>query len=158
VPQVRQSVPGPKTMGEALRTKPLHGQPFVCPWRGLSVQKKCHPDRSVAQWRDLLFLSATSKFPMEAPPLDLSSRATCPGLPWEPRDLQCPRSKLRRHHQPLNPLEADPPRDLHVPRPRPFRALQPRNRAERLIIQNWIRHVEVSMVKGIGRLCAKLKL
>ena len=51
-----------------------------CPLRFIA-QIICHPDRSVAQWRDLLFLAVWQQTHMEAPPYPLSSRA-------KPRDLQ----------------------------------------------------------------------
>jgi hypothetical protein len=41
----------------------------------------CHPDRSEANWRDLLFHSATNQSSLRAPPSPLSSRPK-----W--RDLQ----------------------------------------------------------------------
>jgi hypothetical protein len=40
----------------------------------LNPQQKGHPDRSEAQWRDLLFHSATSQSPLGAPLFPLSSR------------------------------------------------------------------------------------
>jgi hypothetical protein len=38
------------------------------------LKMKCHPDRSVAKWRDLLFPSATNRPSLEAPLSPLSSR------------------------------------------------------------------------------------
>jgi hypothetical protein len=45
------------------------------------ANEMCHPDWSVAKWRDLLFSSATIRPQMGAPPSPLSSRA-------KPRDLR----------------------------------------------------------------------
>ena len=33
-----------------------HSQPRLTGFVAISLQQNCHPDRSVAQWRDLLFL------------------------------------------------------------------------------------------------------
>jgi hypothetical protein len=38
-------------------------------------KQRCHPDRSVAKWRDLLSLSATNQPFLRVPPSPLSSRA-----------------------------------------------------------------------------------
>jgi hypothetical protein len=45
-------------------------------------KQNCHPDRSVAKWRDPLFFSATNQPSLRAPPSPLSSSRA------KPRDLQ----------------------------------------------------------------------
>ncbi len=61
-----------------MRPSALPNPPFTNP----ATKQMCHPDRSVAKWRDLLFLSSTSPSPLGASPSPLSSRPK-----W--RDLQC---------------------------------------------------------------------
>ena len=56
------------------------------------LQQNCHPDRSEAQWRDLLFLSSTSNSHLSYPsplviPSEAEGSAVRPAalshLPWE---------------------------------------------------------------------------
>jgi hypothetical protein len=67
VPQVRQSVPGPKRWAKpndrfrsiyrriVIRSV-VEGPVFFTWKRDLARSQICHPDRSVAEWRDLRFL------------------------------------------------------------------------------------------------------